>query len=163
MKRTSIFALVMLAVVSLLLIAAKCPPGASIKPTEEFFATESCVVTDPGEEINTTGWTFYKGQKWECKWVTTNEVVAGTFTLEVSSPKEKHNGQEHTAVAKFTLMSKTHKWVGSRWGTVDKDGSITWINGSLFTPEAGGYCHHIGWLRFDGASVYGWIETRGTN
>ena len=163
MRRKSMITFVILAVVSLLLIAANCPPGAKEKPHEVFFATESCVVTDPGEAINTTGWTFYKGQKWDCKWVSADNLFVGTFTLEVMSPKEKHNGQAHTVIAKFNLMTDTHEWVGSRWGTVDKDGSITWINGSMKTPEAGGYCRHNGWLRFDGASVYGWYETRGMN
>ena len=160
MKRSLLIGLILVMVLSLSLVAADVPPANKEKPSTEFFATESCTLKQ-GEEIDQDGWTYFRGQMWMCTLTSTDPLVTGSGKVELYGPWARHQGQQHTIWAHFHLDTATVNWVGWRWGTIDKDGNIKWINGYAYTPEAGWNYRHIMRLRYDGASVYGWYDTRG--
>ena len=163
MKRSLYICITILAILSLSQIAAgmPVPSGVSEKPNTKFYGTESCTLVKQGEKSIKEGWTYFIGQEWSCTLKSDDSQVAGSGTLHIWRPWAKISGQQHSIVASYHMKNAYHEWVGYRWGTIAKDGTIKWVNGWAGTPEAGSYWRHVMYLRFDGAKVYGWYDERG--
>jgi hypothetical protein len=158
MKRSLYICITILAILSLSQIAAGVPSGVSEKPNTAFYGTETCTLLKQGEKSIKEGWTYIIGQEWTCTLKSDDSQVAGSYTLHVRGPR--HGGQEHTIVASYHMKNAYHEWVGEIYGTIAKDGTITWINGSA-VAQVGPNMRHIMYLRFDGAKVNGWYVERG--
>ena len=161
MKRSMFVSLIGLIVLSLLLIAAGCPPGAREEGGVQFFATESCVVVKEGERVEKDGWAYYRDRELECQMVSMDSQMNGRLELRILDPRYKAYGKEHTVVGKFHLYVADNEWVGFRWGTIDKGGTITWMNGWAGTPESGYFWRCVAWFRYEGADVTGWSKHKG--